>query len=446
MKKKKPDGGSENWGEPMSRRPLNIALAGVGNVGGGLLEIFDRHLTLVEARSNRPLRIIATACRNAKPTANCLAAAEWFKDPMKFFTLNPKPDVVVELIGGSEGIALQLARRTLSEGIHLVTANKAMVAVHGKELLAQARKSKAILACEAAVAGGIPAIKTICEGMVGNEMESISGILNGTCNYVLTTMESGGRTFAAALQDAQKHGYAEADPAFDISGMDAAHKLAILAALAWGGAPQLEGINIEGIEHIDPKDTKYAAKIGYRIRHLAVARMNDGGLERRVQPRLLAEGAELAQVGGVFNAILAEGSSSGPLFLKGRGAGGLPTASAVMTDLVDISANENSGGIAFCSKIPPPKFLSPQVSSGRYYLRIYAVDRPGVLAQISGLLGEKGISMESMFQYGHGDSNEGVDLVMTTHHAEEHIMRQALHSLESLQPVLELPTMIRIQD
>ena len=427
----------------MSKEPLNIALAGVGNVGGGLLEMFNRHLTLVEARSDRPLRIIAISSR----TARKFEGAKWLKDPMEFFNLSPPPDVIVELIGGSEGIALELARKTLGRGIHLVTANKALIAVHGEELLAAALKNKAILGCEAAVAGAIPAIKTVCEGMVGNEMESVSGILNGTCNYVLTAMENGGRTFAEALQDAQKHGYAEADPAFDLSGMDAAHKLAILAALAWGGSPQLEGINIEGIKHINTKDTKYAAKIGYRIRHLAVARMNPDGLERRVQPRLLPEGTELAQVGGVFNAILVEGSSCGPLFLKGRGAGALPTASAVMADLVDISANENSGGIAFCSKMSPPKLLSPQAASGRYYLRIYAVDRPGVLAQISGLLGEKGISLESMFQYGQGSGgDEGVDLVMTTHHAEEHVMRDAIKELASLQPVLEPPTMIRIQD
>ena len=429
-------------------KPLNIAVAGIGNVGGGLLEIFASNLKLVEARSHRPLKLVALSARHKKPVPKPLGEVEWHTDPMELLKLDV--DVVVELIGGSDGIALELARSTISEGKHFVTANKALIAVHGEELLTLAAKHNAILGCEAAVAGGIPILKTACEGMVGNEIESISGILNGTCNYILTAMESGGRTFKEALSDAQQHGYAEADPVFDISGMDAAHKIAILAALAWGGPPQLEGIGIEGIEHISTKDTQYAAKIGYRIRHLAVARKNSDGLERRVEARLLAEGSELAQVGGVFNAVLVEGGYCGPLFLKGRGAGALPTASAVMADLVDISANETSGGIAFCVNLPKPKFAPPKGSMGRFYLRINAVDKPGVLAQISGLLGDKGISVESMFQYGiaaNQDNNQqGVDLVMTTHYSSEATMSNAIDQLKTLPAVLEQPTVIRIQD
>src|SRR5580693_4802848 len=359
---------------------------------------------------------------------------------------DPEIDVVVELIGGADGIARQVLDTALDHGKHVVTANKALLAMHGAELAALAEKRGAILAFEAAVAGGIPVIKALREGLVGNRLVRLYGILNGTSNYILTTMRESAHEFAEVLSEAQKLGYAEADPSFDIDGIDAAHKLAILASVGFGRPVDLAGVYAEGIRHVSRLDIDFAEELGYRIKLLGIARLTEEGLEQRVHPCMVPRSTPIAAVEGVYNAVVAEGDFVGRGVLEGRGAGASPAASAVAADLVDIAAGRH---VAPCG-VPSANLCAlPGVPierhQGAYYIRLMVVDQPGVIADIAAALRDEHVSMESMIQRGRAPG-EAVPIVLTTHDTVEAAMQRALAAIGKLKTVLEPPRMIRIED
>jgi homoserine dehydrogenase len=351
----------------------------------------------------------------------------------------------VELIGGSEGPARTLVESAIAAGKPVVTANKALLAVHGAELAAAAEARGVALAFEAAVAGGIPVIKAIREGLAGNRISRIAGILNGTCNYILTQMRERGREFAEVLADAQKLGYAEADPSFDIDGVDAAHKLAILAALAFGRPVAFDAVYVEGIRRISALDIAFATELGYRIKLLGIASHSEAGIETRVHPCMVPQSAPIARVDGVFNAVVAEGDFVGRVMLEGRGAGAGPTASAVAADLIDLARNRATpvwGAAAEALSGAPSVPMSAHV--GPYYIRLMVVDRPGVIADVTAILRDQGVSLESMLQRGRSPG-EAVPVVLVTHETKESAMREAVARIAALGTVMEEPTLIRIE-
>ena len=359
---------------------------------------------------------------------------------------DPEIDVVVELIGGADGIARQVLDTALNHGKHVVTANKALMAHDGTRLAAQAEKKGLILSFEAAVAGGIPIIKGLREGLAGNRLERVYGILNGTSNYILTTMRESAHEFAEVLAEAQKLGYAEADPSFDIDGVDAAHKLAILASVAFGRPVDLAAVYAEGIRHVSRLDIDFAEELGYRIKLLGIARLTGEGLEQRVHPCMVPRATPIAAVEGVYNAVVAVGDFVGRVVLQGRGAGAFPTASAVAADLVDIAAGRHvpTFGLPTESLRELPG-VPIERHHGAYYIRLMVVDQPGVIADVAAALRDEQVSMESMIQRGRAPG-EAVPVVMTTHVTVEAAMRRALARIEALETVLEPPRMIRIED
>ncbi len=426
-------------------RPLSVALAGLGTVGGGVLKLLRDNADIVAARAGRPIAVTAISARDrSKDRGVSLSGLRWYEDPVGL-AADPAADVVVELIGGSGGAAMALAEAAIGAGKPLVTANKALLAVHGAELAAAAEAHNVPLAFEAAVAGGIPAIKALREGLAGNRISAVAGILNGTCNYILTQMRERGREFADVLADAQKLGYAEADPSFDIDGIDAAHKLAILAALAFGRPVAFDQVHIEGIRHISALDIGFAGELGYRIKLLGIARETEAGIETRVHPCMVPQTAPIARVDGVFNAVVAEGNFVGRVMLEGRGAGAGPTASAVVADLIDIARNRLTpvwGASATALSSAPSVPMSAHI--GAYYLRLMVVDRPGVIADVTAILRDIGISLESMLQRGRSPG-EAVPVVLVTHETRESEMREALNRIGALPTVMEQPALIRIE-
>jgi homoserine dehydrogenase len=426
-------------------RPLSVAVAGLGTVGGGLLKLLRDNADIVGARAGRPIAVTAVSARDRSRDRGVeLSGLRWYDDPVALVA-DPGVDVVVELIGGSEGPARALVQAAIAAGKPVVTANKALLAVHGAELAAQAEEAGVALAFEAAVAGGIPAIKALREGLAANNIFRVAGILNGTCNYILTVMRDRGREFAEVLADAQKLGYAESDPSFDIDGIDAAHKLAILAALAFGRPVDFNSVHVEGIRAISALDIGFAGELGYRIKLLGIARQTEAGIEARVHPCMVRHTAPIARVDGVFNAIVAEGDFVGRLMLEGRGAGAGPTASAVAADLIDIARGRltpvwgaHSGDLSAAPPVP----MSAHV--GAYYLRLMVVDRPGVIADVTAVLRDQGISLESMLQRGRSPG-EAVPVVLVTHETRESAMRAALERISALGAVMEAPAMIRIE-
>jgi homoserine dehydrogenase len=348
-------------------------------------------------------------------------------------------------MGGSDGPALSLVRAALAAGKPVVTANKALLAVHGAELAAAAETSGAALAFEAAVAGGIPVIKALREGLSGNRISRVVGILNGTCNYILTDMRERGREFADVLAEAQKLGYAEADPSFDVDGIDAAHKLAILAALAFGRPVAFDAVHVEGIRGISALDIAFAGDLGYRIKLLGIARQSEAGIDARVHPCMVPAAAPIALVDGVFNAVVAEGDFVGRVMLQGRGAGAGPTASAVVADLIDLARARTTpvwGAASGALSAKPSVPIEAHV--GCYYLRLMVVDRPGVIADVTAALRDAGVSLESMLQRGRSPG-EAVPVVLVTHETSEAAMRSALDRIGALDAVLERPAVIRIE-
>jgi homoserine dehydrogenase len=426
-------------------RPLSVAVAGLGTVGAGVLTLLRQNADIIAARAGRPIAVTAVSARDrSRDRGIALAGLRWYDDPVALAE-DPTVDVVVEVIGGSEGPARALVEAAIAAGKPVVTANKALLAVHGAELAAHAERQGVTLGFEAAVAGGIPAIKAMREGLGGNRISRVAGILNGTCNYILTVMRERGREFAEVLHDAQKLGYAESDPSFDVDGIDAAHKLAILAALAFGRPVDFAAVHVEGIRRVSALDIAFASELGYRIKLLGIARQTEAGIEARVHPCMVPQSAPIARVDGVFNAVVAEGDFVGRVMLEGRGAGAGPTASAVVADLIDLARGRLTPVWgAESAKLSHAPSVPMEAHTGPYYLRMMVVDRPGVIADVAAVLRDHGVSMESMLQRGRSPG-EAVPVVLTTHDTNEAAMRQALARIAALDAVLEDPAMIRIE-
>ena len=425
---------------------LKIAVAGLGTVGAGTLVLLERQADLVALRAGRPILVVAVSARDrGRDRGVDLSAMRWYDDAIAM-AADPEIDVVVELIGGAEGIALAIIETALAHKKHVVTANKALMAHHGTALAAKAEAAGVALAFEAAVAGGIPVIKTLRESLAGNRLARVYGILNGTSNYILTTMRESGREFADVLADAQNLGYAEADPSFDIDGVDAAHKLAILASVGFGRPVDLAGVYTEGIRHISRLDIDFAEELGYRIKLLGIARLTENGLEQRVHPCMVPRATPIAAVEGVFNAVVAEGDFVGRVVLEGRGAGAFPTASSVAADLVDIAAGRLIAPFGVPAAALDPLPGAPmERHEGAYYIRLMVVDQPGVIADVAAALRDEQVSMASMIQRGRAPG-EAVPVVLTTHVTVEAAMRRALNRIALLATVREPPRMIRIED
>ena len=427
--------------------PLKIALAGLGTVGVGVIRLIEANSALIARRAGRPLQVTVVSARDrSKPRGVDLSGYAW-EDDMVILGERADVDVVVEMVGGADGPALALAKTTIEAGKGLVTANKAMIAHHGLELAAKAEDMHVALKFEAAVAGGIPVIKALREGTAANQIERVYGILNGTCNYILTVMEDTGRDFADVLAEAQAKGFAEADPAFDVEGTDAAHKLSILAAIAFGAKVDFAHVETSGITRLRAADIAQAEALGYVIRLIGMADTAAGGLFQRVQPHLVHCDHPLAHVDGATNAVVAEGNFSGRLLFQGAGAGDGPTASAVVADLIDIARGEV--GAAFSVPVSELEDLAPAATGhrlGRAYLRFMVADRPGVLAEITAALRDAGVSIESLIQKGRaGDSGE-VMVAMVTHEGPESAVSEAVRLLDGSASLSEPPLVLHILD
>ncbi|AUW59405.1 homoserine dehydrogenase [Sphingobium sp. SCG-1] len=438
------------------QKPLRVAVVGLGTVGGGVLRLLETNGALIARRSGRPIQIVAISARDrSKDRGIDLSAYEWVDD-MTSLAQRDDVDAVVELIGGSDGPALTLARQCLAAGKPFVTANKAMIAHHGLALASAAEAAGVALKYEAAVAGGIPVIKGLREGAAANEIGRVYGILNGTCNYILTTMEKAQeaghpRDFSEVLKDAQSLGYAEADPSFDIDGVDAAHKLSILSSLAFGTRLNFEDVDITGIRHVIAADIAEAAVLGYRIRLVGMAENSVDGLFQRVHPMLVPLNHPLAHVDGSLNAVVAEGNFVGRLFFQGAGAGDGPTASAVVADLIDVARDEYGDAFAMpVASLVAQSKADTGARIGRSYLRFQVADRPGVLAEIAAATRDAGVSIESMIQRGTASSNasskDGVLVAIVTHEGAERCVADTLARLAGSDSLLDQPMVMHILD
>ena len=427
---------------PSASAPLQVGLAGLGTVGAGVVRLLDANADLVAARAGRPIRVTAVSARDRQRSRGVdLDRFAWEDDATRLAT-RADVDLVVELVGGADGPALTLARATLAAGKPLVTANKAMLAHHGLELAMRAEEAGAALRFEAAVAGGIPVIKGLREGAAANRLARVYGILNGTCNYILSRMAAEGLEFADVLADAQAQGYAEADPSFDIDGVDAAHKLTLLAALAFGTPPDLGGIDVEGIRQVRLADVRQAEALGYEVRLVGIAERMGDGLAARVVPCLVPRAHPLASVTGALNAVVAEGDFVGRLLFVGAGAGAGPTASAVVADLIAIARGET--GPAFstpAAALVPLPAAGAAERSGRFYIRLRVADRPGVLADLTAILRDSGVSIESLNQPASGADGTAL-VVMVTHESAETAARAAVARMAALSAVAEPPLLM----
>jgi homoserine dehydrogenase len=425
---------------------MRVGVAGLGTVGAGVLRLLRDNAAIIAARAGRPIEVAAVSARDrAKDRGVDLEGLRWHDDPVAL-AADPEVEVVVELMGGAEGPARALVEAALSARKPVVTANKALLATHGVALARLVDATQGTLAYEAAVAGGIPAIKALREGLAANRISRVAGILNGTCNYILTEMRQKKLPFAEVLRRAQELGYAEADPSFDIEGVDAAHKLAILAALAFGRPMDLASLHIEGIAQVSALDIALAEELGYRIRLLGIATRTEQGVSARVHPCMVPAASPLAAVEGVFNAVLAEGDAVGRVVLQGRGAGAGPTASAVAADLIDIARGRRAplwGADSATLDASPALPMSRH--HGAHYLRLMVLDQPGVIADVTGILRDERISLDSMLQRGRAPG-EAVPVVLVTHECEEAAMDAALARIAALPAVLEPPARIRIEE
>lgn len=421
---------------------MKIGIAGLGTVGGGVAKGLAAHGEQLGARAGCPLEVVAVCDRDADRRALFDAPAK-LNDIMALAA--SKADLIVELIGGENGAAPLLVEEALKAGKHVVTANKAMMARHGARLAALAEKNGRALKFEAAVAGGIPIVKSLRESLMVYGIAAVRGILNGTCNYILTQMEATGRGFDDVLKDAQALGYAEADPELDVGGGDTAHKLALLTALAFGVIPDLDAVAVQGIRHITPEDIGFAREFGCRIKLLGIARKVENGIIQRVQPAMVRAGTPLADVDGVLNGVVVNANSAGPFFFEGRGAGECPTANAVIADIVDI-ARGNVGSV-FGVPAASLSALSPAPAgsaSSAFYLRFQVLDVPGVLAEIAGHLAKWRVSIESMIQRGRAPG-EAVSIVMITHETTYAAVESALQTIAGSSNVIAPPVLIPME-
>ncbi len=438
-----------------SQNALRIGVAGLGTVGCGVLRLMARHGDVLAQRTGRPIVVTGICARDRRKDRGLdLHRFQWFDDPVEL-ARSDAIDVFVELIGGENGPARDAVEAALEAGKHVVTANKALLAHHGAALAARAEEKGVALNFEAAVAGGIPIVKVMRESLAGNDITRVYGILNGTSNYILSRMQQEGRPFAEVLADAQARGYAEADPAFDIGGFDAAHKLSILTSLAFGTQVSFDTVYVEGIERITPADIEAADELGYRIKLLGVALKTDSGIEQRVHPAMVAKHTALAQVDGVTNCVAIDADQAGSMMLIGRGAGAEPTASSVVSDLADIArGNRVAPFLIPARNLKPYTRAQMRAHEGGYYIRLSVYDRPGAFAAIASRMAEQGISLESIVQRRKGGARDTVHgdgqgaptpVVMITHRTMEDSMRKALEAIEKDGHVDAPPQMIRIE-
>jgi homoserine dehydrogenase len=434
---------------------LKLGLAGVGTVGSGLLRLLAARKAELAARAGRPIEVVAVSVANRHKNRDAdISSFRFVQDPVAL-AKDPAIDVFVELIGGEGGVAKQAVEAALASGKHVVTANKALLAHHGPSLAALAEKNGVALNFEGAVAGGIPVVKVIRESLQGNDITRVYGILNGTCNYILSLMEQEGRSFADVLKEAQAQGYAEADPSFDIGGFDTAHKLALLTSLAFGTRTSFESVYVEGIEQITPADIEAAGDLGYRIKLLGVALRTESGIEQRVHPTMVPKQTAIAEVDGVSNCVAIDGDFVGDVMLIGPGAGAGPTASAVTSDLIDIARGLILPPFGTKAKaLKPYKKAQMRAHEGGYYIRLSVYDRTGAFAAIAARMADQGISIESIVQRrpgaelpGFNRRHEGTPafVVMITHQTSEAAIRKALAAIERDGHVDQKPQMIRIE-
>jgi homoserine dehydrogenase len=438
-----------------ANEPLRIGIAGLGTVGSGLLALLNEHSSAIAEKGGRAVVINGVCAKSRDEPGAKLTKAPWFDDP-KALAVSADIDVFVELMGGDKGPALESVKAALGAGKHVVTANKALLARHGAELAALAEKNGVTLSFEAAVAGGIPIVKTLRESLLGNSVTRVYGILNGTSNYILTRMQREGLPFAEVLAEAQALGYAEADPTFDVDGQDAGHKLALLAALAFGVKPNFDAIHLEGIRGITPADFSAADELGYRIKLLAVAAKTASGIETRVSPTMIPRSSALANVDGVLNCVAVEADFVGQIILAGPGAGSRPTASSVAGDIIDIArGHEGPPFILPATKLESHSRAGMQTHEGGFYIRLSVYDRPGAIAAIATRMAERRISIESIVQkreapdlpgFGRpGAEGEPTPVVMITHRTREDLLRSALDAIVTDGHVAAAPQMIRIE-
>jgi homoserine dehydrogenase len=435
-------------GEHMANT-LRIGIAGLGNVGVGVLDIVKKHGALLADRAGMAIVVAGVAARNrGKNRGHDLSGMMWFDDPVAL-AKSADIDVFVELMGGEGDPAKSAVEAAIAAGKHVITANKALLAHHGTALARAAEARGVCLNFEASVAGGIPIIKALREGLIGNRVTKLFGIMNGTCNYILTKMGNEGRTFNSVLKEAQDLGYAEADPTFDIGGFDTAHKLAVVTSLAFGSEVNLKTIEIEGIEAITLDDIRNASDMGYKIKLLGVALLHDEGVEQRVHPTLVPKGSPVSDTDGVFNAMVVKGDFVGDLMLEGRGAGAHPTASAVLSDIVDIARGNRRPAFGIpASKLKPYRQAPSKAHEGGYYVALELVDRPGAVASIARILADEEVSIESIVQRGKQEKDTPratAIFILITHDTLDTAIRNAVAKIEKDGHVASKPRLIRIE-
>jgi homoserine dehydrogenase len=432
-------------------KPINVGLLGIGTVGGGTFTVLSRNAEEIARRAGRPIQITVVADKNLELAKTVTKGACRITDDAFSVVNDPEIDIVVELIGGC-GIAKELVLKAIHNGKHVVTANKALLANHGNEIFVEAQTKGVIVAFEAAVAGGIPIIKAVREGLTANRIEWIAGIINGTTNFILSEMRDKGLSFDVVLKEAQRLGYAEADPTFDIEGVDAAHKISILSALAFGTPMQFDKAYIEGISSLQAMDIRYAEQLGYRIKLLGITRRVAEGIELRVHPTLIPAKRLIANVEGAMNAVLVEGDAVGSTLYYGKGAGAEPTASAVIADLVDVTRVHTADPE---NRVPHLAFQPDQLVNlpilpmdkieSSYYLRLRVWDEPGVLADVTRVLADEKISIDAVIQKEPNEGEDEADLILLTHRTQEKLINDSIVRLESMSAVVGKVTRLRME-
>ena len=433
-------------------KKLNVGLLGIGTVGGGTYTVLTRNAAEITRRTGVAINVVQVADKNVELAKKVTGGTVEITDDAFAVVSNPNVDVVVELIGGY-GLSKQLVLKAIENGKHVVTANKALLALHGNEIFAAAQKAGVIVAFEAAVAGGIPIIKTLREGLGANKIEWVAGIINGTTNFILTEMREKGLAFADVLGEAQRLGYAEADPTFDVEGIDAGHKLTIMSAIAFGMPMKFESAYTEGITKLQQIDIKYAEELGYRVKLLGISKRTDAGVELRVHPTLISEKRLIANVNGAMNAVMVKGDAVGPTLYYGAGAGAEPTASAVVADLMDVARLSSATPE---QRVPYLAFQPNSVAdlavlpiseiSSAYYLRLRASDKPGVLAGVTKILADKNISIDAMLQKEPADNETEADIVILTHVTVEKNMDAGIAEIEALPAIVGKLVKIRMEE
>jgi len=433
-------------------KPINVGLLGIGTVGGGTFTVLQRNQEEITRRAGRPIRICAVADKNLDLAKKITGGACRLTDDAFAVVADPEVDIVIELIGGC-GVAKELALKAIENGKHVVTANKALLAMHGNEIFAAAQKKGVMVAFEAAVAGGVPIIKALREGLTANRIEWIAGIINGTTNFILSEMRDKGLSFETVLKEAQRLGYAEADPTFDVEGVDAAHKLTIMSAIAFGVPMQFSRAHVEGITRLQAEDIRYAEQFGYRIKLLGITKRAPDGVELRVHPTLIPAKRLIANVEGAMNAVLVKGDAVGGTLYYGKGAGAEPTASAVIADLVDVTRMHTADPehrVPHLAFQPGAVKEIPVLAMGEvetsYYFRMRVEDRPGVLADIARILADQQISIDAMIQREPDEGEEQTDIIMLTHQTREKNADAAIMRIEALPVVKGKVVRLRLEE